>query len=119
MKTTRHCPSLWLIPVVLATAGAVGCGDIAGDESSDLLALDLPLGSALPGVGAQNFTEYRDNFLAVEDIGDGLGPVFNEAACANCHDNGAVGGAGDNIERRYGRFVNGAFDPLSQFGGSL
>src|SRR5262249_53746755 len=59
------------------------------------------------------------NFSAVEAGDDGLGPVFNERACGNCHTNGAIGGAGENIERRYGRFVNGGFDPLAGNGGSL
>jgi hypothetical protein len=45
--------------------------------------------------------------------------VFNERGCANCHANGAIGGAGENIERRFGTFTNGAFNGLPQFGGSL
>ena len=32
---------------------------------------------------------------------------------------GAVGGAGENIERRYGTLTNGVFDPLANTGGSL
>ena len=30
-----------------------------------------------------------------------------------------MGGAGENIERRFGRFVNGIFDPLANLGGTL
>jgi CxxC motif-containing protein (DUF1111 family) len=36
-----------------------------------------------------------------------------------CHQTGAVGGAGENIERRYGTLTNGVFDPLANTGGSL
>jgi CxxC motif-containing protein (DUF1111 family) len=58
-------------------------------------------------------------FSANEAIGDGVGPIFNQTACGNCHTNGAIGGAGEQIERRFGRFVNGAFDGLANRGGSL
>jgi CxxC motif-containing protein (DUF1111 family) len=120
METRRRTSGAWLMPIALLATGGAGClADMNGDETIDVAALDLPLGSALPGVGAQNFAEYQANFQAVETINDGLGPVFNERACGNCHNNGASGGAGDNIERRYGRFVNGAFDPLTGSGGSL
>ena len=33
-----------------------------------------------------------------------------------CHQTGAVGGAGENIERRYGTLTNGVFDPLANTG---
>src|SRR5229473_2196149 len=57
-------------------------------------------------------------FEAVEAIDEGLGPVFNEASCATCH-NGPVGGTTGRMETRFGRIVNGGFDPLTELGGSL
>src|SRR5229473_7504925 len=57
-------------------------------------------------------------FEAVEAIDEGLGPVFNEASCATCH-NGPVGGTTGRMETRFGRVVNGGFDPLTELGGSL
>jgi CxxC motif-containing protein (DUF1111 family) len=84
-----------------------------------------PLGSSLPGISRAAFAAARANFDAVEDLTDGLGPIFNERACGNCHSNGANGGAGEQIERRFGRFVNGIFDPFDatppeiDVGGSL
>jgi CxxC motif-containing protein (DUF1111 family) len=77
------------------------------------------VGGALPGIDPADFEVTKAAFLTVENINDGLGPVFNEAACGNCHTLGATGGAGEQIERRYGRFVNGVFDPLGNRGGSL
>jgi len=65
------------------------------------------------------FAAGRDTFAEVEDVADGLGPVFNDTACGNCHDASAVGGAGITVETRFGRSTNGSFDPLAQFGGSL
>ena len=50
---------------------------------------------------------------------DGLGPIFNERACGQCHSNSALGGAGQQIERRYGTLTNGVFNSLANTGGSL
>jgi CxxC motif-containing protein (DUF1111 family) len=77
------------------------------------------LGATLPGTNQALFAEASAAFRNVEQITDGVGPIFNEHACGNCHSNGATGGAGENIERRFGRFVNGIFDPLAQLGGTL
>jgi CxxC motif-containing protein (DUF1111 family) len=79
------------------------------------------IGDRLPGLQADSelLDEAREAFLSVESISDGVGPIFNEAACGTCHSNGAVGGAGEQIERRFGRFDNGVFNPLANRGGSL
>lgn len=37
-----------------------------------------------------------DSPLALSPAGDGLGPLFNGASCAECHRLGAIGGAGPN-----------------------
>src|SRR4029079_8982494 len=49
----------------------------------------------------------------------GLGPIFTGPGCGPCHQNGAIGGAGQQIEQRYGTLTNGVFDPLAATGGSL
>src|SRR5262249_17926307 len=107
--------------LALATAGAgflAGCGDL--EDTLDVTT-GAALGDRIPGTSTtdSNFASFKANFVAVEAIEDGLGPVFNERACGTCHDQGASGGAGRQIERRYGRFVNGVFDPLANRGGSL
>jgi CxxC motif-containing protein (DUF1111 family) len=79
-------------------------------------------GDVLPGLQVSSSTlldEARDAFASVEDINEGVGPIFNERACGACHIEGALGGAGPNTERRFGRFVNGFFDPLEDLGGTL
>ena len=53
------------------------------------------------------------------DFADGLGPIFNNDSCAACHFKPAVGGSSAILETRFGRTVNGHFDPLSAEGGSL
>jgi len=98
-----------------------GCSsESSGDESVSEVGQAL-IGDPLSGITAADFTIVKDNFSAAEAITDGLGPVFNERACGNCHTNGTTGGAGNNIERRYGRFDNNgqSFNPLANEGGSL
>ncbi len=73
----------------------------------------------LGGISDADFTVGIDNFNLVEFIEDGVGPVFNEVACGRCHTNGGVGGAGEQIERRFGRVVNGIFNGQANRGGSL
>jgi CxxC motif-containing protein (DUF1111 family) len=102
---------------------AAGCADQPGEDelvewSSTEQAIEA-VGDALPGTNATDFAEAKDAFIAVEEIEDGVGPVFNERACGNCHTQGAIGGAGVQIERRYGRVDNGRFNSLANRGGSL
>jgi CxxC motif-containing protein (DUF1111 family) len=79
------------------------------------------VGDFLPGLqvsSADLLDEAEGAFAQVEAITDGVGPIFNERACGNCHFEGALGGSGPNTERRFGRFVT-AFDSLDELGGSL
>jgi len=111
----------------LAATALVGCA--AGDdaptavETTQTTQSVTVLGAALPGTDAARFAEARDNFVQTEDINDGLGPTFNEKACGNCHNQGATGGAGVQIERRFGKVTNGIFyaydQPADNQGGTL
>jgi CxxC motif-containing protein (DUF1111 family) len=111
------------ISVFASTLALAACS--AAPESGESIGQseDQLLGGQLSGISAATFNAARDNFAEAEGLTDGLGPIFNERACGNCHSNGQLGGAGENIERRYGTFDNvfapGGFDPLGQFGGSL
>jgi CxxC motif-containing protein (DUF1111 family) len=111
---SSHLTKLGITAVGIAVVAACG----GTDESTGRIG-EAVLGDALGGITAADFATVKANFVAPEQITDGLGPVFNERACGNCHNNNAFGGAGDNIERRYGRFDNGAFNPLGNEGGSL
>ena len=80
----------------------------------------LSLGAALPGTNASQFAAAQANFGATETQSDGLGPIFNERSCGACHSVGALGGAGQNVEPRYGTLnSNGTFNGLAATGGSL
>jgi len=65
------------------------------------------------------FEEGQEDFEEIEEIDDGLGPIFNERSCATCHSVGGTGGGSTILETRFGKITNGVFDPLTQFGGSL
>ncbi len=82
-------------------------------------------GDPLPGLSAedaQRFEDGKTEFSAVEEVDEGLGPVFNEASCVACHlgPGTAVGGTSQRLETRFGRTgLDGVFDPLARQGGSL
>jgi len=112
--------------VLIAGGIGAGCADAPDDRepvrfssAEQGLTANIATGDALPGITATDFAAAKANFAQVEGIADGLGPVFNEKACGNCHTQGATGGAGVQIERRFGRFDNGIFNSLSNEGGSL
>jgi CxxC motif-containing protein (DUF1111 family) len=94
----------------------VGAGD---DPNMATTQSAIAIGGHVGGVTDDAFNEARDNFNLVETIDDGVGPVFNDVACGRCHTLGAAGGAGEQIERRYGRVVNGVFNSQGGNGGSL
>jgi CxxC motif-containing protein (DUF1111 family) len=100
------------------TLMVAGCSDLMDDTSTTTSAV---LGDHLPGLQADDelLDEADEAFNAFENSDDGLGPIFNAQACGQCHTNGAIGGAGEQIERRFGRFDNGIFNPLANRGGSL
>ena len=99
-----------------ATLISAGCSDMRDDATT----ADSPLlGDRLPGIDNGLFTDAKAAFLTSEGQTDGLGPIFNDRACGACHSNGTTGGAGEQIERRFGRFDNGVFNPLANEGGSL
>ena len=52
-------------------------------------------GDPLPGLLPAEFERFRlglDDFLEVETAEEGLGPAFNAASCAVCHNVPAIGG---------------------------
>ena len=95
-----------------------GCSDLTDDTSTTTSAV-LGDRSARPTSRRRLLAEASDAFNTFEAPTTVLGPIFNAFACGQCHTNGAIGGAGEQIERRFGRFDNGVFNPLANRGGSL
>ena len=86
------------------------------------------LGDPLPGLNSDQLAAFQagqQHFQDVETVEDGLGPVFNDSSCAACHTtttsaNVAIGGTNGRLETRFGYMdTDGAFNPMSDFGGSL
>jgi CxxC motif-containing protein (DUF1111 family) len=97
--------------------GGVSC--MGEEDDATTTQVGALLGDAIPGTNGTTFAAAKANFVATESAADGLGPIFNQNACASCHQNGATGGAGQNIEQRYGTITNGTFNSLAATGGSL
>jgi CxxC motif-containing protein (DUF1111 family) len=66
-----------------------------------------------------SFTTGRGVFNRDESAASGLGPVFNDTSCGECHSAPASGGGSNRTVTRIGRTVNGVFDPMTSLGGSL
>jgi CxxC motif-containing protein (DUF1111 family) len=92
----------------------VGCAASAADpavtgETSEAQQKVTAIGGPLPGVDPAAFQVALENFDQEEEIGDGIGPTFNDVKCSACHGIPVIGGSGTQIERRFGRVTNGIF----------
>jgi CxxC motif-containing protein (DUF1111 family) len=76
-------------------------------------------GDPLPGADLTLFGKGKDAFEEVEEVADGLGPIFNARSCAECHSFPTTGGGSAVNEVRFGRSSHGVFNDLASQGGSL
>src|ERR1043166_9579473 len=110
--------------LALAYAGCVTSQDDGNQEPAvSETQQGVSIGDPLPGTNAAAFAAAKANFQQEEVIDDGLGPVFNEKACGNCHGTPVTAGSGNQIERRFGEVTNGVFygydGAQEQHGGKL
>lgn len=75
--------------------------------------------TGLSSVQIADFIAGKEEFLNVETVESGLGPIFNDVSCVACHFEGGVGGGSRTLVTRFGRVINGVFDPLIELGGPL
>jgi CxxC motif-containing protein (DUF1111 family) len=73
----------------------------------------------LPPALMSDFEVGLEEFNKVETPEGGLGPIFNNVSCVACHGTPSPGGSSVDVVRRFGRNVQGRFDPLDALGGSL
>jgi CxxC motif-containing protein (DUF1111 family) len=77
----------------------------------------------LSGIDRAAFNNGFNAFLSSEGKADGLGPVFNGESCSQCHVQGAVGGAGNDLQltrvTRIGGIRNGVYSDLEDIGGPV
>jgi CxxC motif-containing protein (DUF1111 family) len=124
MKRNRDPIGYWgVMSLGLLGISALGCGAEFDSSSSTIASTSQALlGDALSGLTTAQqtlFANGKSAFIEVEGVTDGLGPVFNEKSCGNCHNVGATGGSGVQFEVRAGKITNGIFDPLASAGGQL
>jgi CxxC motif-containing protein (DUF1111 family) len=77
------------------------------------------LTNPLPGLTPEQLVDFNaglDEFEEVDNVEEGLGPVFNGKSCAECHAVPSTGGSEPNVgvarETRISRILKGRFDPL-------
>jgi CxxC motif-containing protein (DUF1111 family) len=115
---------VWLAACAPSDSGVTG-PPLPGTDVAPSVGLTAAFGDPFANLTADQlalFNAGKVEFAAVEAVDEGLGPVFNEAACATCHfgPGTAVGGTTGRVETRFGRMrPDGTFDPMTEFGGSL
>jgi len=98
--------------LVLLVAGAVFAASV---YTSAQRQGGIPVPDLTPAQ-RQAFDEGSRVFAKRYTVADGLGPVFNDDSCADCHRNG---GGSNRTVQRFGRTDRGQFDALEYLGGSL
>ncbi|HZX43367.1 MAG TPA: di-heme oxidoredictase family protein, partial [Myxococcaceae bacterium] len=119
--------SSWGAALLCMALGGCGTSPSPGADAGPTFTVDLTagrFGDPLPSVTAEELASFKDGkdaFLKQENVGSGLGPVFNQPVCTQCHDSPpAIGGSNQRLETRYGRRLpDGGFDPLTEKGGTL
>ena len=82
------------------------------------------MGEFLPGLsGAQQtlWQDGQDEFDRILQISEGLGPIFNDTSCSQCHGTPTIGGFSTTFVTRFGKAAVGGspFDGLESLGGTL
>jgi len=82
-------------------------------------------GSPLSGLTEEELNLFEIGFIEFSRDGTvdtGLGPVFNDISCAQCHIDPEIGGTDNSrtiVETQIGTEAEGVFDPLEDLGGPL
>ena len=80
-------------------------------------------GDPLRGLSREEEDRFRRGRVVFDSVftpATGLGPLFNSAACGECHEDPAAGGSGDEVEVHATAFRPGAVcDPLAGEGGPV
>ena len=99
--------------------------DEVNDKCVGSVTLQPAMGQPLVGLTQKQLDRFKAGKTAFDvdfNASTGLGPVFNQVSCGNCHSN-PLGGSGTITVTRFGEItVVGTdllFDPLSELGGSL
>src|SRR6476620_10467700 len=103
--TRRKLPLFLCIAAIAIAFAIVG---IAQTASNAPAAFATPINNDQSGAVSNGFTTNavfaadEGVFMEEEDIGDGLGPVYNARGCVDCHSQPNVGGTSQVTELRVG-----------------
>jgi len=117
--------SLWLVAIPLTCLAACDAPPSTGPAPRGSATLSSPApepGAPLPGLTlAQRavFERGRGVFQTEFTPETGLGPLFNNNACSQCHEDPAIGGIGEEVERHATAFRAPACDDLAPHGGPV
>src|SRR5690349_8132407 len=111
--TRRKLPLILCIATVAAACAIVGIAQTATPAPA---AFATPINNDQSGAVSNGFTDNatfaadEGVFMEEEDIGDGVGPVYNARSCVDCHAQPNVGGTSQVTELRVGHTdANGNF----------
>jgi len=111
--TRRKLPLVLCITALAAACAIVG---IAQSATPAPAAFATPVNTNQSGAVSNGFTDNatfagdEGNFMEADDIGQGLGPIYNARACSDCHATPNVGGISQLAELRIGHEdANGNF----------
>jgi CxxC motif-containing protein (DUF1111 family) len=103
--TSRKLPLLLCIAALAVACAIVGFAQAATEAPA---AFATPINNDQSGAVSNGFTTNavfaadEGVFMEEEDIGDGLGPIYNARSCVDCHAQPAVGGTSQVSELRVG-----------------
>ena len=107
---------------ITATLNGTSVGTLVGASECAATYFSTNFGDVIFGLTpaeTTNFTVGDAAFSKVETVASGLGPIYNNSSCANCHNFPTAAGSGTATVTRFGLNTNGVFNPLTSLGGSL
>jgi len=108
--------SYGLLLSIFSGLGLAGCNDILTETPDEKTIFDAPL-EGLTAAQLKGHLDGDEAFGQAFTMETGLGPVFNQTACLNCHPDEGRGHPSTNLTR-FGRMeADGTFDVMSEFGG--
>src|SRR5437588_10946142 len=121
----RHPLARFTVAMLLARVAACDASpstEPAPRAADPLLSAVVEPGGPLPGMTLQQralFERGRGIFQTEFTPETGLGPLFNNNACSQCHEDPVVGGIGEEVERHATAFRAPACDDLGAHGGPV
>jgi autotransporter-associated beta strand protein len=119
---TLTAPSSAGLGTITATLNGTSVGTLVGASECAATYFSANFGDPVPGLTTSDTTNFNNGSVAfnkVQTVASGLGPIFNNSGCANCHNFPVSAGSGTATVTRFGEFTNGVFNPLTSQGGSL